>query len=276
MQKQKARAQEGRPRMKIDFTVTKRDKKLLAGLAACAAAFGVYWFGVRPVTEHIDNLEIQQEQLELEELQMQVRIAALPVDRAHFEEQEDQLDQLGKHFFEYQANEELNRYLTDVFVREGMTMQDSTLRAGQTDEIPPYSLSDRMKLVKETSKNSQNAQNSGSASDSSASSQSQSTSGNSSTQAGAASSTKNAENSAWTQTDYVYTALADYSAIGTKEQALAVLDELASKEGVRIDSFSISDAAVKTTQGEQDTLQAGKRLEVSLAIYMIRGDGDGK
>lgn len=243
--------------MKIDFTVTKRDKKLLAGLAACAAVFGVYWFGVRPVTEHIDSLEIQQEQLELEELQMQVRIAALPVDRAHFEEQKDELEQLGTHFFEYQANEELNRYLTDVFVREGMTMQDSTLRAGQTDEITPYSLSDRMKLVKETSKNSQNSDNS-------------------SAQSGTESSTKNAENAAWTQTDFVYTALADYSAIGTKEQALAVLDELANKEGVRIDSFSISDAAVKTTQGGQENLQAGKRLEVSLAIYMIRGDGDGK
>lgn len=237
-QKQRARAQEGRPRMKIDFTVTKRDKKLLAGLAACAAVFGVYWFGVRPVTEHIDSLEIQQEQLEMEELQMQVRIAALPVDRAHAEEQKEELEQLGTHFFEYQANEELNRYLTDVFVREGMTMQDSTLRAGQTDEITPYSLSDRMKLVKENS--------------------------------------QNAENSAWTQTDYVYTAKADYSAIGTKKQALAVLDELANKEGIQIISFSISDAAVKTTQGGQEELQAGKRLEVSLAIYMIRGDGDGK
>ena len=224
--------------MKIDFTVTKRDKKLLAGLAACAAVFGVYWFGVRPVTEHIDSLEIQQEQLEMEELQMQVRIAALPVDRAHAEEQKEELEQLGTHFFEYQANEELNRYLTDVFVREGMTMQDSTLRAGQTDEITPYSLSDRMKLVKENS--------------------------------------QNAENSVWTQTDYVYTAQADYSAIGTKKQALAVLDELANKEGIQIISFSISDAAVKTTQGGQENLQAGKRLEVSLAIYMIRGDGDGK
>lgn len=261
--------------MKIDFTVTKRDKKLLAGLVACAAVFGVYWFGVRPVTEHIDSLEIQQEQLEMEELQMQVRIAALSVDRAHSEKQQEELEQLGTHFFEYQANEELNRYLTDVFVREGMTMQDSTLRAGQTDEITPYSLSKRMKLVKATS---QNAQNSGStsASDSSVSSSSQSTSGNLSAQSDAASSTKNAENSAWTQTDYVYTAQADYSAIGTKEQALAVLDELANKEGVRIDSFSISDAAVKTTQDGQENLQEGKRLEVSLAIYMIRGDGDGK
>lgn len=272
MQKQKARAQEGRPRMKIDFTVTKRDKKLLAGLAACAAVFGVYWFGVRPVTEHIDSLEIQQEQLEMEELQMQVRIAALPVDRAHAEEQKEELEQLGTHFFEYQANEELNRYLTDVFVREGMTMQDSTLRAGQTDEITPYSLSDRMKLVKETSKNS----GSTSASDSSASSSSQSASNSSAQGSAAAVSAKNAENSAWTQTDYVYTAQADYSAIGTKEQALAVLDELAQKEGVQIVSFSISDAAVKTTQDGQEELQAGKRLEVSLAIYMIRGDGDGK
>ena len=257
--------------MKIDFTVTKRDKKLLAGLAACAAVFGVYWFGVRPVTEHIDSLEIQQEQLEMEELQMQVRIAALPVDRAHAEEQKEELEQLGTHFFEYQANEELNRYLTDVFVREGMTMQDSTLRAGQTDEITPYSLSGRMKLVKATSQNSQNVQNS-----SSASASSQSASNSSAQGSAAAVSAKNAENSAWTQTDYVYTAQADYSAIGTKEQALAVLDELAQKEGVRIVSFSISDAAVKTTQDGQEELQAGKRLEVSLAIYMIRGDGDGK
>ena len=261
--------------MKIDFTVTKRDKKLLAGLAACAAVFGVYWFGVRPVTEHIDSLEIQQEQLEMEELQMQVRIAALPVDRAHAEEQKEELEELGTHFFEYQPNEELNRYLTDVFVHEGMTMQDSTLRAGQTDEITPYSLSGRMKLVKATSQNSQNAQNSSSVYES-ASSSSQSASNSSAQGSAAAVSAKNAENSAWTQTDYVYTAQADYSAIGTKEQALAVLDELAQKEGVQIVSFSISDAAVKTTQDGQEELQAGKRLEVSLAIYMIRGDGDGK
>ena len=256
--------------MKIDFTVTQRDKKLLAGLAACAAVFGVYWFGVRPITAHIDSLEIQQEQLEMEELQMQVRIAALLVDQAHAEEQKDQLNQLGTHFFEYQANEELNRYLTDVFVHEGMTMQDSTLRAGQTDEITPYSLSNRMKFIKA------NSQDSNDASNESTSSQSSSASGDTATQADAEASTKNAENQVGTQTDFVYTAQADYSAIGTKEQALAVLDELAKKEGIRVVSFSISDAAVKTTQDGQDSLQAGKRLEVSLAIYMIRGDSDGK
>ena len=48
------------------------------------------------------------------------------------------------------------------------------------------------------------------------------------------------------------------------------------KEGVRIVSFSISDAAVKTTNNGQDVLQAGKRLEVSMMIYMTRGSSDGK
>ena len=54
------------------------------------------------------------------------------------------------------------------------------------------------------------------------------------------------------------------------------LDKLSEKEGVRIVSFSISDAAVKTTNNGQDVLQAGKRLEVSMMIYMTRGSSDGK
>lgn len=47
--------------MKIDFTVTKRDKKLLAGLAVCAAVFCFYWFGVKPQMDCLDKLEGQQE-----------------------------------------------------------------------------------------------------------------------------------------------------------------------------------------------------------------------
>lgn len=73
--------------MKIDFTVTKRDKKLLAGLAVCAAVFCFYWFGVKPQMNCLDKLEVQQEALEMQQLQMQVHIAALPVDEKRDEEQ---------------------------------------------------------------------------------------------------------------------------------------------------------------------------------------------
>ena len=250
--------------MKIDFTVTKRDKKLLVGLAVCAVAFGIYWFGVKPVRERIDKLELQQEQLEMDQLQMQVDIAALPVDEKRAEEQKKQLDEMETHFFTYQANEELNRYLTDVFVSEGMIMQDSTLRAGQTDEISPYSLSERMKLVKAAEKNSQSTQTA------------QQSASSDNVEGMTNASNQNDKNAATTQTNYVYSAQADYTAIGTKNQALAVLDKLSEKEGVRIVSFSISDAAVKTTNNGQDVLQAGKRLEVSMMIYMTRGSSDGK
>lgn len=217
--------------MKIDFTVTKRDKKLLAGLAVCAAVFCFYWFGVKPQMDCLDKLEGQQEALEMQQLQMQVHIAALPVDE--------------------KRDEELNRYLTDVFVSEGMIMQDSTLRAGQLDEITPYSLSERMALLK---KNEQAKQ----------------------TQTDTNASADSKKDEIDTKTEYVYSAQADYTAIGTKKQALAVLDQLSEKEGVRIVSFSISDAAVKTTNNGQDVLQAGKRLEVSMMIYMTRGSSDGK
>lgn len=237
--------------MKIDFTVTKRDKNLLAGLAVCAAVFGFYWFGVKPQMNCLDKLEMQQEALEMQQLQMQVHIAALPVDEKRDEEQKKQLAELESHFFPYQTNEELNRYLTDVFVSEGMIMQDSTLRAGQLDEITPYSLSERMALLK---KNEQAKQ----------------------TQTGINESADSKKDEIDTKTEYVYSAQADYTAIGTKNQALAVLDQLSEKEGVRIVSFSISDAAVKTTNNGQDVLQAGKRLEVSMMIYMTRGSSDGK
>lgn len=237
--------------MKIDFTVTKRDKKLLAGLAVCAAVFCFYWFGVKPQMDCLDKLEGQQEALEMQQLQMQVHIAALPVDEKRDEEQKQQLAELESHFFPYQTNEELNRYLTDVFVSEGMIMQDSTLRAGQLDEITPYSLSERMALLK---KNEQAKQ----------------------TQTDTNASADSKKDEIDTKTEYVYSAQADYTAIGTKKQALAVLDQLSEKKGVRIVSFSISDAAVKTTNNGQDVLQAGKRLEVSMMIYMTRGSSDGK
>ena len=187
----------------------------------------------------------------MQQLQMQVHIAALPVDEKRDEEQKKQLAELESHFFPYQTNEELNRYLTDVFVSEGMIMQDSTLRAGSLDEITPYSLSERMALLK---KNEQAKQ----------------------TQTGTNASADSKKDEIDTKTEYVYSAQADYTAIGTKNQALAVLDQLSEKEGVRIVSFSISDAAVTTTNNGQDVIQAGKRLEVSMMIYMTRGSSDGK
>ena len=183
--------------MKIDFTVTKRDKNLLAGLAVCAAVFCFYWFGVKPQMDCLDKLEVKQEALEMQQLQMQVHIAALPVDEKRDEEQKKQLAELENHFFPYQTNEELNRYLTDVFVSEGMIMQDSTLRAGQLDEITPYSLSERMALLK---KNEQAKQ----------------------TQTGINESADSKKDEIDTKTEYVYSAQADYTAIGTKNQALAV------------------------------------------------------
>ena len=96
------------------------------------------------------------------------------------------------------------------------------------------------------------------------------------TQSGTNASADSKKDEIDTKTEYVYSAQADYAAIGTKNQALAVLDQLSEKEGVRIVSFSISDAAVKTTNNGQDVLQAGKRLEVSMMIYMTRGSSDGK
>ena len=153
----------------------------------------------------LDKLEVQQEALEMQQLQMQVHIAALPVDEKRDEEQKKQLAELESHFFPYQTNEELNRYLTDVFVSEGMIMQDSTLRAGQLDEITPYSLSERMALLK---KNEQAKQ----------------------TQTGINASADSKKDEIDTKTEYVYSAQADYTAIGTKNQALAVLDKLSEKE----------------------------------------------
>ena len=42
--------------------------------------FAFYWFGVKPQMNCLDKLEMQQEALEMQQLQMQVHIAALPVD----------------------------------------------------------------------------------------------------------------------------------------------------------------------------------------------------
>lgn len=96
--------------------------------------FLFYWFDVKPQMNCLDKLEMQQEALEMQQLQMQVHIAALPVDE-NVMRSKKQLAELESHFFPYQTNEELNRYLTDVFVSEGMIMQDSTLRAGSLDEL---------------------------------------------------------------------------------------------------------------------------------------------
>lgn len=126
----------------------------------------------------------------MQQLQMQVHIAALPVDE-NVMRSKKQLAELESHFFPYQTNEELNRYLTDVFVSEGMIMQDSTLRAGSLDEITPYSLSERMELLK---KNEQAKQ----------------------TQTGTNASADSKKDEIDTKTEYVYSAQADYTAIGTK------------------------------------------------------------
>ena len=90
--------------MKIDFTVTKRDKNLLAGLAVCAAVCCFFWVDVKPQMNCLDSLEKQQEALEMQQLQMQVHIAALPGDEKRDEEQKKQLAELESHFFPYQTN----------------------------------------------------------------------------------------------------------------------------------------------------------------------------
>lgn len=226
--------------MKIEFTLTKRDKKLLAVLAVCGALFCFYRFGCLPLTGQIESLQLQREALELEQLQMQMKLASFPVNRETAEKQQQELEEWKNYFLSRQENEEWNRYLTGIFVEEGMTMQDSTLRRGQTDEIGPYSLSRRMELLNKSERNTEEEG-------------------------------EEAVKEVWKDTQYVYTAAATYAAVGTKQQALAVLDRLTGETGIRVVSFSISDVSLQNGEQGADRLQPGKRLEVSLAIYMVQG-----
>lgn len=252
--------------MKIEWKITPRDVKLLLLLAVCGLAFCYYYFGVRPLTESIDSLTMERDDLEMRQQQMEMRIATIPTYEEAVKNNALKLSKLQESFFDLQTNEQISAYLTDIFVGNRMSILETTIRDPQALNIEPYSLSRRMLLYtlsgdSESSDSSANSSQTGGADVRDGLSEG----------AGAHSGTVAAEDEKEQislATANVFSCGVTISAIGTKRQALAVLDLLSEKDGLRVTSFSISDVTQQIGSKEHVRYLTRKRLELNLVIYM--------
>lgn len=214
--------------MKIEWKITPRDKKLLWLLGCCVVLLVFYYAGIRPTYAELSALEIRKNQLLMQQEEMELRLSMKEADAKLAAENEIALQELRESFLEWKSSEQLDHYLTSIFLEQEMTMLDSTIRSPQLKEILPYLLSSRMEKYQEMKKAGELPP----------------------------------------QTKYVYSAEASYTAVGTKEQALAVLDRLAEETGVRVDSFSISEVSQQVGTGEAARYETKQRLELKLIVYM--------
>lgn len=217
--------------------------------------------------DSIDSLEMQKEELELEQMQMQMKVASVGSYEEAFKTNTAKLDKLKEGFFDLWTNEQLGAYLTDIFVKNKLSILDTTIRSAATSNIEPYALSTRMDAYK-------NSLEEGA---SSSSSTIDSVEENLSAGAGArghfSEDTEISENAAVSfTTENVYSSAITISALGTKNQILSVLDKLSAVDGLRITSFTMSDFTQQTgTNRKGEAIYStDKKLDLDLIIFMCK------
>lgn len=238
--------------MKLELKVTKRDKVLLIIMLVVGLIAAYIYFGIIMTADRIDQLTIEQENLEIQKQNMDMKIAQIPVYEISVERASEEYEALTKGLFPVMTNEEVGAYITDLMVEEGMKIQDLDIQEAGLREIAPYSYSEKAKAAasgEDGTEVSGKRQSEDSLPEDGAQSE---------------------ETEVRTDTELVYSCEVTCRATGTKQHVRRLLDTLAGEDGIRVASFSVSDVTKQVMSGESVRYTTKKELIINLVIYMCR------
>lgn len=216
--------------MKLELKMTKRDRVLLLFLFLFLVIGGYFYFGIFKAQDRIDELTTQIENLEMRKQSMEMRISQIPIYEANIENAKKSLEEAGEALFPMMTSEDVDAYLTSMFVDAGLKMNELTIQTSMLLEVEPYLHSERMDIL--------------------------------------SSEEDSEEQGISITTENVYSCAVICEATGTKTQLLRILDRLAETDGIRVDSFSISDVTRQNSSGKTARYVVRKNLTLSLIIYM--------
>ncbi|MBQ8638012.1 MAG: hypothetical protein IJ468_02455 [Lachnospiraceae bacterium] len=221
--------------MKLELKVTRRDKILLAVMGIAALLVGYVYFGVIRPTNRMEELTMEQELLEMQKQQVDMKLAQIPVYELAVANDSAAYEETIQSFHPIMTNDEVGAFVTDLMVDKGMKIQDLEIQSAKLMEIAPYLYSEKAK-AQETEESAEQEY------------------------------TETNPN----QTEIVYSCEVSCRAIGDRSQVLEVLDVLSKEEGVRVSSFSVGDITRQVGRGENITYTKKKELDLKLVIYMCR------
>lgn len=130
--------------MKMESTISERDKKLLIflGLFVVVVAFG-YW-GIRPIAKSIseinDEIEDEEFAMEMEDL----KLMELPMLRVDNEKFEEDIKTARENYYPIMSSDEIDKYFTGIALDYKLYAYDMAIDiSDETTNLAPYQYSEK-------------------------------------------------------------------------------------------------------------------------------------
>lgn len=239
-------------------TLTERDKRLLRfiGIAGFLVLFAQ--FALRPaVTAYFTARQNYGDAVAQQEA-MQYNIDLLPTAEQSVTRAKTDRDNASAAYYEILSSAELDSLVTGLELDQGLAPLSMTIGTATADALDPYVASAQGQAA--ASAAAAPADTADSAADSAAG-----------TEAAADGAANALTEPVTADTAYMQTVTVSCTASGTREQFAALLEDLnANHPAIRVDSFSISDAAAAAADG---TTTTSSQFSLTLAISMCdRGE----
>ncbi len=137
--------------MKLEFTMSERDKKLLIflGVFVILVCFG-YW-GIRPILKSVTNIKEQIEDDKDVKAMNDLKLSELPMLQVDNEKMEENIETARGNYFSIMTSDEIDRFFTDMALSHNLYAYDLTIKMpSKTSDLEPYQYSE--KALKPTKK----------------------------------------------------------------------------------------------------------------------------
>lgn len=231
--------------MKLDFTLTKRDKTLLQILSVILAAVLFMSLLILPQWNKYTDGKVKLTDVQQKQQDMELVIASENAVQERIKKGKEEFTVVTADFYPMMESHAIERMITRLALDNGLTARDFDISSRPSaSTLEPYFASMaafEMGLIEEAGKDSDNAESSG---------------------------TDGAENGSVDQ-DVIYSSMVKATVLGHLDNIKAMIDSLYNNfPAIRITSYSInSESAMNADTGAQTDLST---LSLELEVYMCQ------
>lgn len=145
--------------MKLDLTLTPKDRKLLVVLGVFVVVVGFCYWGIRPVVTKINRLNEQIEDEKDVQALNELKISELPLLRTDNEKLEGQIEDARNYYYDIMTSDEVDKYFTNMVLSYNLNSYDLTIQMPtECSALEPYQYSEKMALQKQNEETEEDAE----------------------------------------------------------------------------------------------------------------------
>jgi hypothetical protein len=145
--------------MKLDLTLTPKDRKLLVVLGVFVVVVGFCYWGIRPVVTKINRLNEQIEDEKDVQALNELKISELPLLRTDNEKLEGQIEDARNYYYDIMTSDEVDKYFTNMVLSYNLNSYDLTIQMPtECSALRPYQYSEKMALQQQNEETEEDAE----------------------------------------------------------------------------------------------------------------------